>query len=113
MKKFSAGALSAPRYSMEPGYCIDDALGEPVFWGRTNGETLLAVDYDKFMGWLRERGWALMWWWLSERRAMRSFEYTAVESHQSSIVVLQPGHTPREFTAKRKDWCNDKLGAHL
>lgn len=108
MSKSVTGMLSAPRHASEPGYRIDDACGEPVFWGSTTGDTLLAVDHEKLVAWLHERGWALMWCCLSERRAMKGYEVTVVESHQSAIFVLLPGQAPHEFMAVRKDWRNDR-----
>ncbi len=110
--KSESGPLSAPRPSNEVGYQIDTSAGAPVLWGSVEGDSLLAVDFDTLTGWLTERNWSLVWCVLSERRAMKGYDFLAAESHMSAVFVLEPDGSLAEVPAARMDWTNESLRTH-
>lgn len=109
MGKSATGPLSAPRPSDDVGYRIETSSGVPVFWGSVQSDSLLAVDFDALSGWLTEKNWSLVWCVLSERRAMKGYDFLAAESHKSVVFVLEPDGSLTEVPAKRKDFVNLSL----
>ena len=101
------GPLSAVQQDNALGLRIDAASGKSIFWGTTGGPQLLVTDFELFTDWLKEKEWSLVWCVLSERRAMRGYEYTAMQSHQSMVYVLRPDGKLGVFPAKREEWVND------
>lgn len=98
----SIGQLSAVQPCPALGWRMTTAGREPVLWGTTASPRMLAVNYELFCHWLRERGWALVWCVLSSREARVGYELLLAEGHQSEVIVLQPFAAPRVLRGRHE-----------